>query len=245
MALPRVLTPTYELTLPSTGQKVTFRPFLVKEEKTLLMAMESTDGSAMAKAMRDILTSCTEGEIDLNSLAAFDIEYFFLQLRGRSVGESITIHPLRPLNFKCCKEATEEDICVVEINLEDIVMDTKGIKSSEIKITDDVGMKMNFPNIETVQKYANEGENIKAQDVFHLIVECIDYIWDGDEIYKAKDSTKKELTDFLESLSSGQFTKVRDFFESIPRLQHEIEWKCSKCKKSTNLLLQGIDAFFG
>ena len=129
MALPRVMTPTYELELPSTGQKVTFRPFLVKEEKTLLMAMESPDSRAMAKAMRDILTSCTEGEIDLNSLAAFDIEYFFLQLRGRSVGEAITIHPIRPQNFKCCKEAGEEDICKVEINLEDIVMDTKSIQA--------------------------------------------------------------------------------------------------------------------
>jgi len=244
MALPRVLTPTYELKLPSTGQKVTFRPFLVKEEKTLLMAMESTDGRAMAKAMRDILTSCTEGEVDLNNLAAFDIEYFFLQLRGRSVGEAITIHPLRPTNFKCCKEATPEDICKIDINLEEIVMDTKGIQSSEIKITDDVGMKLNFPNIETVQKYATVGEDIKAENVFNLIVECIDYIWDGEEIFKAKDSTKKELNDFLESLSSGQFAKVRDFFESIPRLEHEIEWICSKCKKSTSLVLQGIDAFF-
>ena len=94
-------------------------------------------------------------------------------------------------------------------------------------------------------KYAIAGENITSENVFKLISECIDYIWDGDEIYKAKDSTKKELNDFIESLSSGQFTKVRDFFESIPRLKHEIEWKCSKCKKSTNLELQGIDAFFG
>jgi|TARA_Y100001949_G_scaffold176555_1_gene190383 hypothetical protein len=244
MALPRVMTPTYELELPSTGQKVTFRPFLVKEEKTLLMAMESPDSRAMAKAMRDILTSCTEGEIDLNSLAAFDIEYFFLQLRGRSVGEAITIHPLRPTNFKCCKEAGEEDICKVEINLEDIVMNTKSIQASEIKITDDIGMKMNFPSLDTVQKYATEGEDIKSENVFHLIVECIDYIWDGEDIFKAKDSTKKELNDFIESLSSGQFAKVRDFFESIPKLEHEIEWVCSKCKKSTSLVLQGIDAFF-
>jgi hypothetical protein len=123
-------------------------------------------------------------------------------------------------------------------------MDTKSIQASEIKITDDIGMKMNFPSLDTVQKYATEGEDIKSENVFHLIVECIDYIWDGEDIFKAKDSTKKELNDFIESLSSGQFAKVRDFFESIPKLEHEIEWVCSKCKKSTSLVLQGIDAFF-
>ena len=110
MALPRVASPTFNLTLPSTGEKVSYRPFLVKEEKTLLMAMESSDNRAMAKAMQDIITSCTEGEINLNSLASFDIEYFFLQLRGRSIGEVLTINPRRPENFKCCEEATENDI---------------------------------------------------------------------------------------------------------------------------------------
>ena len=245
MALPRVASPTYELTIPSSGEKVSYRPFLVKEEKTLLMAMEAGDNRAMAKAMQDIITSCTEGEVDLKSLASFDIEYFFLQLRGRSIGEILTINPRRPTNFKCCEEASEEDICEVNINIDDIIMDTSKITSSEIQITDDIGIKMKFPQIETVQKYATEGEDIEASDVFKLIIDCIEYIWDGDEIYKAKDSTKKELNDFIESLSSGQFTKVRDFFESMPRLSHTIDWKCPKCEKSKTLLIEGIDAFFG
>jgi len=245
MALPRVASPTYELKIPSTGQKVKYRPFLVKEEKTLLMAMEAGDNKAMSRAMQDIITSCTEGEVDLKSLASFDIEYFFLQLRGRSVGEVLTINPRRPVDFKCCEEGTEGDICVVEINIDDIVMDTSEIKASEVNITENIGLKLKFPQIETVQKYADEGEDIKSENVFKLIIDCIDYIWDGEEIFKAKDSTKKELNDFIESLSSAQFTKIRDFFESMPRLSHEIDWKCPRCEKSKSLIIQGIDAFFG
>ena len=245
MALPRVASPTFELTIPSTGEKVSYRPFLVKEEKTLLMAMEAGDNLAMTKAMQDIIVSCTDGEVDLKSLASFDIEYFFLQLRGRSIGEVLTINPHRPENFKCCKEAKEEDICEININVDDITMDTSKIKAAEIKITDNIGMKMNFPRIETVQKYTTAGQDIEAENVFKLIIDCIEYIWDGDEIYKAKDSTKKELNDFIESLSSSQFGNVREFFESMPRLSHTIDWECEKCKKSTPMLIEGIDSFFG
>ena len=245
MALPRVASPTFELTIPSTGEKVSYRPFLVKEEKTLLMAMEAGDNLAMTKAMQDIIVSCTDGEVDLKSLASFDIEYFFLQLRGRSIGEVLTINPHRPENFKCCKEAKEEDICEININVDDIIMDTSKIKAAEIKITDDIGMKMNFPQIETVQKYTTAGQDIEAENVFKLIIDCIEYIWDGDEIYKAKDSSRKELTDFLDSLNSGQFQQVREFFESMPRLSHNIDWACPKCEKTKPLVLTGIDSFFG
>jgi len=244
MALPRVATPTYELKIPSTGQKVKYRPFLVKEEKTLLMAMEAGDNQAMTRAMQDIITSCTEGAVDLKTLASFDIEYFFLQLRGRSVGEILTINPRRPENFKCCEKASEADICPVEINIDDIVMDTTDIKASEVNITENIGLKLKFPQIETVQKYAGEGEDIKSENVFKLIIDCIDYIWDGEEIFKAKDSTKKELNDFIESLSSAQFTKVRDFFESMPRLSHKIDWKCPECKEARVMIIEGIDSFF-
>ena len=248
MALPKVSTPTYELTIPSSGEKVTYRPFLVKEEKTLLMAMESGDERSMTKAMQDIISACTEGEVKIKDLAPFDIEYFFLQLRGRSVGEILTIRAPRPSNFtSCCEEATEDDICELSVNIDDVVMDTSDIKSAEIKITDDIGMKLKFPQLDIVQKYSGgiEGEEIKSENIFKLIIECIDYIWDGDEIYKAKDSTKKDLTDFLDSLTSGQFVKVREFFESMPRLSHEIDWKCPKCEKSKSLILTGIDSFFG
>ena len=248
MALPKVSTPTYELKIPSTGKKVSYRPFLVKEEKTLLTAMESGDQTTMTRAMQDIITSCTEGEVKVKDLAPFDLEYFFLQLRGRSVGETLTVRAPRPSNFtSCCKEASEEDICELNINIDKISVDTSKVKAPEIQITDDIGIKMLFPQVETVQKYSGglEGEEMKSENVFKLIAECIEYIWDGEEIYKAKDSTKKELNDFLDSLSSGQFNKVREFFESMPRLSHDVDWTCPKCEKSKTLTLTGIDSFFG
>ena len=247
MALPKVSTPTYELKIPSTGKKVSYRPFLVKEEKTLLTAMESGDQSTMTRAMQDIITSCTEGEVKVKDLAPFDLEYFFLQLRGRSIGEVLTIRTPRPSNFvSCCEEAAEEDICEFSINIDKITVDTTKVKSPEIQITDDIGLKLLFPQIETVQKYSGgvEGEDIKSENIFKLIIECIDYIWDGEEIYKAKDSTKKELNEFLDSLSSGQFIKVKEFFESMPRLSHDVDWTCPKCEKSKRLTLTGIDSFF-
>ena len=245
MGLPKVTTPTYELTIPSSGEKVSYRPFLVKEEKVLLMAMESKDTAAMTKAMKEIISSCTDGDVNIKDLAPFDLEYFFLQLRGRSIGEIIEVKAPRPPNFtNCCEEATEEDICELKINIDDIKVDTSKISSPDIEISGDVGVKMKFPEMDSITKYTAEGE-MKAADIFKLIIECIDYIWDGEEIYQAKDHTKKELDNFLESLNTGQFNKIREFFESMPRLTHDVDWVCSKCKKSKTLTLQGIDAFFG
>jgi hypothetical protein len=246
MALPKVSTPTYELTIPSSGEKVSYRPFLVKEEKTLLMAMESKDTAAMTKAMQDIITACTNGEVNPKDLAPYDLEFFFLQLRGRSIGEIIEVKAPRPPNFTaCCEEATEEDICELSINIDDIKVDTSKIKPSKIEISDKIGIKMKFPEIDAIQKYSSIEGAMKAVDIFKLIIECIEYIWDGEEIFKAKDSTKKELNDFLDSLNTQQFNKIKDFFESMPRLSHDVDWTCSKCGKSKTLTLMGIDAFFG
>ena len=245
MALPRVATPTYELNIPSTKEKVKFRPFLVKEEKSLLMALESGNEKTMSEAMMDIIASCSQGKVDTKNLAPFDIEYIFLHLRGKSVGEKLNVKVTRPEELKCCKDAAEDDVLEIEINIDDIKVDTSKAVSSEVQITKDIGLKLKYPNLDLVNKYASAGENISADNVFKLISECIDYIWDGDEIYKGKDSTKKELDDFVESLSSGQFTKVREFFENMPRLEHKINWICPKCKKLKPLVLAGVDSFFG
>ena len=245
MALPRVATPTYELNIPSTKEKVKFRPFLVKEEKSLLMALESGNEKTMSEAMMDIIASCSQGKVDTKNLAPFDIEYIFLHLRGKSVGEKLNVKVPRPIDLKCCKDTDEDDICEIEINIDDIKIDTSKAGSSEVQITKDIGLKLKYPNLDLVNKYASAGENISADNVFKLISECIDYIWDGDEIYKGKDSTKKELDDFVESLSSGQFTKVREFFENMPRLEHKINWICPKCKKLKPLVISGVDSFFG
>ena len=243
MALPIVSTPTYELTVPSTGEKVSYRPFLVKEEKTLLMAAEDQNVATITKAMRDIIFSCTEGEVDLKTLAPYDIEYIFLQLRGKSIGDVIKLKLKKPESVEC-----EESGCPgseeIEVNIDDIKIDTSGMLDSKIELTEDIGIKLGYPQLETVQKYVVKGGGMSTDGIFKMINDCIEYIWEGEEIYKAKDSTKKELTDFIESLNSIQFTKIRDFFESMPRLQHEITWTCSKCNKSAPLLLEGIDSFF-
>ena len=244
MALPKVSTPTYELIVPSTGEKVSYRPFLVKEEKTLLMAAEDQNISTITKAMRDIISSCTEGEVDLKNLAPYDIEYIFLQLRGKSIGDVITLNLKKPESIECeepeCPGSTE-----IKIDIDDIKIDTSSIVDSKIELTEDIGIKLGFPQLESIQKYTTKGGGMAPDGVFKMINDCIEYIWEGKEIYKAKDATKKELNDFIESLNTVQFNKIRDFFESMPRLKHEITWTCSKCDKSAPLLLEGIDSFFG
>ena len=244
MALPKVSTPTYELTVPSTGEKVSYRPFLVKEEKTLLMAAEDQNISTITKAMRDIISTCTEGEVDLKNLAPYDIEYIFLQLRGKSIGDVITLNLKKPESIECeeseCPGSTE-----IKVNIDDIKIDTSSIVDSKIQLTEDIGIKLGFPQLDSVQKYTTKGGGMTPDGVFKMINDCIEYIWEGKEIYKAKDSTQKELNDFIESLNSEQFNKIRNFFESMPRLRHEVTWTCSKCDKSAPLLLEGIDSFFG
>ena len=210
------------------------------------MAMESKDTAAMTKAMREIISSCTDGDVDTKDLAPFDLEYFFLQLRGRSIGEIIEVKAPRPPNFtNCCKEAEEGDVCDLNINIDDIKVDTSKIKPADIEVTKDIGVKMKYPQMESVQKYNIEGDTMKSEDIFKLIIDCVDYIWDGDDIFQAKDHTKKELNDFIESLSTEQFNKVRKYFESMPRLKHKITWTCSKCDKSADVMLEGLDSFFG
>ena len=244
MALPKVSTPTYELTVPSTGEKVSYRPFLVKEEKTLLMAAEDQNISTITKAMRDIISTCTEGEVDLKNLAPYDIEYIFLQLRGKSIGDVINLNLKKPEAIECkepeCPGSTE-----VRIDIDYIKIDTSSIIDSKIELTKDIGIKLGFPQLDSVQKYTTKGGGMTPDGVFKMINDCIEYIWEGKEIYKAKDSTQKELNDFIESLNSEQFNKIRNFFESMPRLRHEVTWTCSKCDKSAPLLLEGIDSFFG
>jgi hypothetical protein len=248
MALPKVLSPTYELTIPSSGETVSYRPFLVKEEKILLMAMEEGSTTSMAKAMKDIISACTEDSVNVKNLAPYDIEYFFLQLRGRSIGDKVDLTLTKPKSIVCKEEEGENcaQVCKIEINIDEIGVDISKIVDDKIELTDTIGVKMNYPQIETVQKYANVGgEEMLSSNIFKMINDCIEYIWDGEEIHKAKDSTKKELTEFIESLSTDQFAKIRDYFEGMPRLRHSITWKCPKCEQTAPLLLEGLDAFFG
>jgi hypothetical protein len=245
MALPKLSTPTYELKIPSTGQKVEYRPFLVKEEKILLMALEDGSVPAISKAMKDIISDCTEGEIKIKDLAPFDIEYFFLQLRGKSVGDTVNLSFNKPPSVTCGKKIKDcAEICEIKINIDDISVDSSEVKDSKIELTDTIGVKLNYPQFEVIQKFTGIDGGVTPQNIFELINECIEYIWDGKEIYKAKDSTKKEIDEFVESLSTGQFQKIRDFFDGMPKLKHDVTWKCPKCDKEAPMVLEGIDSFF-
>ena len=245
MALPKITTPTYELKIPSTGQKVKYRPFLVKEEKILLMAIEDGSVPAMSKAMKDIISDCTEGEIKIKDLAPFDIEYFFLQLRGKSIGDTVDLTLRKPAGLTCGKKIKDcTETCEIKIDINDINVDSSEVKDSKIELTDTIGIKLNYPQFEVIQKFTGIDKDPTPADIFALINESIEYIWDGEEIYKAKDSTKKEINEFVESLSTGQFQKIRDFFDGMPKLKHDITWKCPKCDKEAPQVLEGIDAFF-
>ena len=246
MALPKVKTPTYELKIPSTGQKVKYRPFLVKEEKLLLMALEDGSTKAMLKAMKDIITACTEGELKLKGLAPFDMEYFFLQLRGKSVGDTIDLSFNKPASLICGeKNENCKETCLVKVNTDDVKVDSSNVKDSKVQLTDDIGVKLHYPQFETIQKMQGVTEdNATTNDLFKVITECIEYIWEGDEIHKTKDYVKDELIEFVESLNSGQFAKIKDFIEGMPTLKHTVTWKCSKCDKTAPIVLEGIDSFF-
>ena len=242
MALPKVATATYELIIPSTGQKVTYRPFLVKEEKMLMMAADA-EGAAIGKTIKSVLSACAQSKVNIDTLAPFDIEYFFLQLRAKSIGNEIKVRLRKPGSVDCETENCQQ-ICEVTIDAEEIKLDRENVPDGKIKITDDIGIKLKYPDIDSMQKFIATGKDPTADEVFKIIADSIEYIWEGEELYQAKDSTKQELNDFIESLNSEQFAKVRSFFEDMPKLTKDVTWKCSKCEKTAEVKLQGIDAFF-
>ena len=242
MALPKVATATYELKIPSTGKIVKYRTFLVKEEKMLMMAADA-EGAAIGKTIKSVLSACAQSKVNIDTLAPFDIEYFFLQLRAKSIGNEIKVRLRKPASVDCETENCQQ-ICEVSMDAEDIKLDTEDVPDGKIKITEDIGIKLKYPDIDSMQKFIATGNDPTADEIFKIISDCIQYIWEGDEIFQAKDSTKQELNDFIESLNSEQFAKVRSFFEDMPKLTKDVTWKCSKCEKTAEVKLQGIDAFF-
>lgn len=227
MALPSISTPEFSTQIPSTGEKIKYRPFLVKEEKLLLIAMEGGDQNEITESVVKILENCIISDIDVKNLATFDIEYLFLKLRGKSVGEVITLQVMHPQNEEC-KHSTD-----VQVNIDDINV-TGNISEGKIMLTDGVGVKMKYPSMSTVL----DG----TEDTFDVIASCIDFIFDQDNVYN--EFTDKELMDWIESLNQAQFKKISDFFEDMPKLSTEIEWKCEKCGKDDSIKLEGLQSFF-
>ena len=237
MALPKLNTPTYELEVPSTDEKIKYRPFLVKEEKILLMAMESKDNAQIINAVKDIVSSCTFEKLNVATMPMFDMEYIFLNIRAKSVGEISKLKILCP-DDKKTYASVELDLTKVEVQVGDD-------HTNKIELTDDMGMIMTYP---TIDSFLESGiETINANNMLDVIGSCVLQIYEqkGEKVYQAKDQTKKELTEFIESMNSGQFRKLQSFFDTMPKLKHTIKVKNPKTKKSNDVTLTGLNDFFG
>lgn len=233
MALPQFNVPKYELTVPSTGQTVMYRPYLVKEEKLLMIALESQDESQMTRAMVDIVDSCTMNALKINSLTMFDIEFIFTKLRSKSVGETSTVK----LPCEKCETMNKVDI---DLDLAQITPKPE----KKIKLTDDTGLIMKFPSLADytdIQK--SDASNIDK--IFNIIITSIDSIYSGDEMFDTSSHSKKELLDFVESLSAEQFKKVQAFLDAMPVVYINALFKCENCGSDNDIELKGLANFFG
>ena len=237
MALPKLNTPTYELEIPSTDEKIKYRPFLVKEEKILMIAMESKDNAQIINAVQEIVESCTFNKIDVGELPMFDVEYLFLNIRAKSVGEVSKLRILCPDDAKTYAQV-EVDLTKVEVQVDDK-------HTNKIELSDDMGMIMTYPSMKTFQERGIQ--NIDSKNMLDVISSCVLQIYEekGEKVYPGKDSTKAELTEFIENLNSKQFEKVKSFFDTMPKLKHEITLKNPKTKKESKLTLTGLNDFFG
>ena len=233
MTLPVINTPTYELTVPSTKDTLVYRPFLVKEEKILLMAMEEDNESQLNRALKQVVNNCTFQKVKVDKLPLFDLEYIFLRIRAKSVGE------VAKLQILC--EDDGETYVPVEIDLESIEVEFQEDHNTKIEITDDIGLIMSYPTFEYLD-FNVEGSDINK--LFDIIASSIHQIYEGEIIHEKVDFNKKELKTFLESLTSEQFKKVQHFFETMPRLRHTLEVKNPKTKVINTVVLEGLNAFF-
>ena len=237
MALPKLTTPTYELEIPSTDEKIKYRPFLVKEEKILMMAMETKNESDIVQAVKDIVSSCTFNKVNLDAMPMFDVEYVFLNIRAKSVGEVSSFNVLCPDDGKTYAKC--------EVNLTDVKVQVDDNHTNKIELGNGTGMIMQYP---TINSFAETGiKTITAENMLEVISSCILQIYEqeGKKVYDPKDQTKKELTEFIEQLNTNQFKDVQNFFETMPKLKHDIKIKNPKTKKESTITLNGLNDFFG
>jgi len=245
MALPKIKTATHELTLPSNGVNLTYRPFLVKEQKILLMALESEEQSEMLRAIKQIIANCVVGEIDIDSLPMFDLEYVFLQLRARSVGEIIDLN-LSHFNGENSEGEKCEgsyqyalDLLQVEVFKEE-GHDPKIILDEE----DGIGIILKYPTLNMADNIQEAAEKSQIEVITDMVVTCVDVIFDKDDVYPASESTHEEISEFLNELSQEQFEKITNFFSSMPKLKKDIQWTCPLCEKDETTELEGMANFF-
>ena len=236
MALPKLTTPTYELEIPSTDEKIKFRPFLVKEEKILMMAMESKKSADIVQAVKEIVEECTFNKINISDMPMFDIEYVFLQIRSKSVGEVSKIRVLCPDDGKTYAN--------LDLDLNEVKVQVGDDHTNKIELNNGMGIIMKYP---TIDSFKESGiQDINASNMLEVIGGCILQIYEeeGKKVYDPKDQTKKELTDFIEQLTTEQFKHIQKFFDTMPKLKHEITVKNPKTKKENKITLTGLNDFF-
>ena len=241
MPLPKIATPSYELELPSTGKTIQYRPFLVKEEKLLVIALESEDTKQITNAIKAVIRACilTKG-VKVESLPTFDIEYLFLNIRGKSVGEDIDVNLI-------CPDDNETEVSV-SVNLDDIKVQKPEGHTNQIKLDNNLMMELKYPSLNEFIKNnfdPNDTSKNPMDQSFDLIGSCINKIYSQDEVWAAADCSKKEITDFLDSMNSSQFKEVEKFFETMPKLTHTIKVLNPKTKVESDVVLEGLASFFG
>ena len=234
MALPVLNAAKYRTIVPSLGKEVEYRPYLVKEEKILMIAMESKDQRQILTALKDVIKACIYDDIDVDKLAMFDLEALFLKLRGKSVGETTEI------KAKCVECDAENNQA---INFDDIKMPIMKKGNNRIELTADVGVMLSYPSVGGLEKQDPKANNV--DQAMHMIVSSIDSIYDADDVYSAKDEGRKAVEAFIDSLNSGQFKKLTTYFEDMPAVTYDLKYDCSKCGHKNDIELKGFDNFFG
>ena len=238
MPLPTIVTPTYELELPSTGKKIKYRPFLVKEEKLLVLALESEDTKQITNAIRTVLKNCIQTRgVKVESLPTFDIEYLFLNIRGKSVGEEIEVNLIAPDD--------EETQVPVTINIDDIQIQKDESHTNKVKLDAQLVMEMKYPSLdEFIKNNFDFNDTVGMDQSFELIATCIDKIYNEEEVWSSADCTKKEMKDFLEQMNSMQFKEIETFFTTMPKLSHSVTFTNPKTDVENTVVLEGLSSFF-
>jgi hypothetical protein len=238
MPLPRIATPTYELELPSTGQTIKYRPFLVKEEKLLVIALESEDTKQITNTIKTVIKNCIETKnIKVEALPTFDIEYLFLNIRGKSVGEEIEVNVICPDDG--------ESFAPVKINVDDIKVQKNDEHSNRIKLDSTLMMEMKYPSLDQfIKSNFDLSSNNAMEQSFELIASCVDKIYNEDEVWASADVTKKELMEFLDQMNSSQFKQIEKFFETMPKLSHTVKVTNPNTQVESEVVLEGLSSFF-
>jgi hypothetical protein len=246
MALPKIKSPIFELNLPSNGAPVKYRPFLVKEQKLLLMALESEEPTEMFRAIKQIINNCSIDDIEVDDMPMFDLEFFFLKLRAKSIGEIIDIQLRHPNGINSegveCSHATPLKLNLMDV---DVVKDPKHSPKIMLDEESKIGIVLKYPTVSMSAKANDSKDKSQIDTIVDIVCNSIDYIFDAEAVYPASESSRAELLTFINDLNQDQFAKLTEFFGTIPKLKQDFDWKCSKCGCKEHIELEGMTSFFG